>query len=406
MGENNNKEKHVIETILWMIITALVVFIVMSFHYSRASLESGDIDYYASGTNASSGEFKKLKKVYDILNKNFLFEMDMEKIEEGAINGMIEALDDPYTNYFNKSQAENFLVETTTGEYNGIGIYITLDTSNNLAIVLMPIKNSPAEGAGIEPGDYIIAVDGKDVMGASTEEIASFIKGKVGTKVKIKFRRYDKDDKEVYTEFEKDIERRLVDLNPFESKIIEGNIGYITFEAFDDKTYPQFQKAYKEMEGKISGLIIDLRGNPGGLLNVATEVLDDLLPTGVITYTVDKNGNREYEYSDSNCTNIPVVVLVNENSASAAEISAAAIKDWDNGTVVGTTTFGKGLVQVLKRLGDGTYVKVTVSEYFSPNGNKINEIGVIPDIEVEDDEETTEDEQLQKAIEVIKEKMK
>lgn len=402
MGEDK-KERHVIETILWMIITALIVFIVMSWHYTRASLDSQVINYYAAN---SSGDFKKLKKVYQILQNNFLLDMDMEKIEEGAINGMLKALDDPYTNYFNKTEAENFLMETTEGEYTGIGIYMSLDIDKNLAIVLLPIKNSPAAEAGIEPGDYIIEVNGKDMTEATTEEIASLVKGDDGTPVKIKFRRYDTEDTKKYTEFEKEIVRRKINLNPFEYKVLEGNIGYITFESFDEKAYSEFKKAYQQMEKQISGLIIDLRGNPGGLLTSATAIVDEILPTGIITYTVDKHGNKEYEYSDSRCFSIPVVVLVNENSASAAEITAAAIQDWENGTVVGTTTFGKGLVQALKKLGDGTYVKVTVSEYFSPKGNKINKIGVKPDVEVEDNKETKEDEQLQKAVEVMKEKMK
>ena len=405
MGEENKKEKHVLETILWMIITALVVFIITSFYYQKTSLGSDNISYYtASGDNFSGGnEFDKLKKVYHILKKDFLFDFEVEKLEDAAISGMLDALEDPYTTYFTKSEAENFLLETTEGEYEGIGIYLSIDVSKNLAIVLLPIKNSPAAEAGVLPGDYIIEVGGKDVTNATIEEVAALIKGEKGSIVNIKFRRYD--DEENYTEFEKEIERRSVDLNPFEYEIMEGNIGYIAFESFDDRTYTQFKNAYKDMEDSVKGLIIDLRGNPGGLLDCAKEILDEILPTGVITYTVDKNGNKEYLYSDSKCISIPVVVLVNENSASAAEITAAAIKDWDNGTVVGTTSFGKGLVQALRRLGDGTYVKVTISEYFSPNGEKINEIGVIPDYEVEDDKETEEDEQLQKAIEIMKEKI-
>lgn len=159
-------------------------------------------------------------------------------------------------------------------------------------------------------------------------------------------------------------------------------------------------------KNKIKGLIIDLRDNPGGLLTAASEIADELLPTGVITYTVDKKGNKEYIYSDSKCINMPIVVIVNENSASASEITAAAIKDADNGKVVGTTSYGKGLVQEFKSLRDGTYVKVTICEYFSPKGNKINKIGVEPDYVVEDDPETENDEQLDKAVEVIKEMIK
>ena len=401
MGEDSEKKYSKAEIILWMVITGLLVFIAMSFHYNKLMLEQEEVEPFS---NVSTPEFKKLNKVYRIVKNNFLNEYDLEKMEDGAISGMLEALGDPYTSYFTKSEAENFLLETTEGEYEGIGIYMTIDPDKNMCVVLATIKNSPAAESGVEAGDYIIEVDGKDMTEASTEEIASLVKGHGGTIVHMTFRRYDSGNQETYTDIEKEIERRSVDLNPFEYKMLDENIGYIAFESFDEKAYQQFKNACREMN-KMKGLIIDLRGNPGGLLNVAAEIADEILPTGIITYTVDKDGKKDYEYSDSKCFHIPVVALINENSASAAEITAAAIKDWEMGTVVGTTSFGKGLVQAMKALGDGTYVKITISEYFSPKGEKINQIGVIPDVEIEDDKETKEDEQLLKAIEVMKEKM-
>ena len=401
MEENNQKNKRgfSIDTILWMIITALVVYIVMSYHYTKIRLQSENywLDYYTT----SGDNFKKLDNILKILQQDYLFDYDTEKLEEGAIKGMLSALDEPYTSYFNEEQTKEFLTETE-GEYEGVGMYLTIDTSKNLTMVILPIKGSPAEEAGVLTGDYIIEIDGEDVTGASLEEVAGRVKGKDGTSVKIKFSRANEDG--TTEKYEKTLTRRKIDLYPFQYKVLENNIGYVAFESFDEKVAGQFKTALNELVNQkhIKGLIIDLRNNPGGLLTAASEIVDELLPTGVITYTVDKKGNKEYIYSDSRCVDMPIVVIVNENSASASEITAAAIKDADNGVVVGTTSYGKGLVQEFKSLKDGTYVKVTISEYFSPKGNKINKIGVSPDYEIEDDPTTEADEQLDKAVEVMK----
>lgn len=404
MEENNQKVKKgfSIETVCWMLLTALVVYVIMSYHYTKITLESEDnYNYYST----SGDDFKKLKRVLKILEEDYLFEYDMETLEEGAISGMLSALDEPYTSYFNLKQTEEFLTETE-GEYEGVGMYLTIDTTKNMPMVLLPIKNSPAEEANIKTGDYILEIDGEDVSTASLEEVAGRVKGKNGTKVTVKFMRINSDD--TVEQFEKELTRRKIDLYPFTSRILENNIGYVAFESFDEKVGEQFKTALNEMmnKNKIKGLIVDLRDNPGGLLTTASEIADELLPTGVITYTVDKNGKKEYIYSDSKHIDIPIVVIVNENSASASEITAAAIKDSENGKVVGTTSYGKGLVQEFKSLRDGTYIKVTISEYFSSKGTKINKIGVEPDYEVEDNPDTDEDEQLEKAIEVIKEMIK
>ncbi len=401
MDKNTKKMFSRGETLLWMVITAATVFVATSFQYTRMTLGSKEYD----DSSISGDNFKKLERVVSIIEKNFLFDYDMEKLEEGAIRGLVEALDEPYTDYFDLDESKEFLTETE-GEYEGIGIYMALDTSKDMAIVLMPIEGSPAEKAGVLPGDYIIKVDGKDVKGSSTEEIAALVKGEKDTTVTIGFRRYNKDG--TYEEFEKTITRMNVELNPFSSEIIEQNIGYIKFTSFDEKAYNNFKDTVAEMKNKttLEGLIIDLRDNPGGLLSVAVDIIDEILPTGIITYTVDKNDNREYMYSDSKTLGIPVVVIINENSASASEIMAAAIKDYSKGAIVGTTSFGKGLVQQLKSLKDGTYLKITIAEYFSPSGQKINELGVEPDYVIEASETAEEDVQLQKAIEVMKEMIK
>lgn len=400
MKENSKKMFSRGETLLWMVITAATVFVATSFQYTRMTLGSEE---YSDNVVVSGDNFQKLEKVLGVIEKNYLFEYNMEELEEGAIRGMVEALGDPYTDYFNVSESEEFLMETE-GEYEGIGIYMALDTAKDMAIVLMPIEGSPAEEAGIMPGDYIVKVDDKDVKGVSTEEIASLIKGKKETTVRVTFRRYNEDG--TFEEFEKSLTRRKVDLNPFSSKILEENIGYIKFTSFDEKAYKEFKNAIKNIqkETELKGLVIDLRDNPGGLLSTAVEIINEILPTGIITYTVDKNDNKEHIYSDSKTLDIPVVVIINENSASASEIMAAAIKDYSKGAVVGTTSFGKGLVQQLKSLKDGTYLKVTIAEYFSPSGQKINEVGVEPNyiVETSENEDSEVDTQLEKAIEVMK----
>ena len=390
------------ETILWMVITAATVFVATSFQYTRMTL--GTEEYVES--NISGDRFKKLEKVLSIIEDGYLFEYDMEKLEEGAIRGLVATLEDPYTDYFDKKETEQFLMETD-GEYEGIGVYITYDTEKEMTLVILPIEGSPAEEAGVLPGDYIIEVDGKDMKGISIEEVSNTIMGQRDSNVKLKFRRYTKDGSS-FEDFEKIITRRKVDLNPFSYKLLENGVGYIAFTSFDEKAYKDFKNAINEMKimGNLKGLIIDLRDNYGGLLSAAEDIADDILPTGVITYTVDKKGNKEYIYSDSNTLNLPVVVMVNENSASASEIMAAAIKDYSKGAVVGTKSYGKGLVQVFKSLKDGTYLKMTISEYFSPSGQKINELGVEPDYIVENDENSKEDKQLEKAKEVINEMIK
>lgn len=403
MSKENKKMVSLKCTVLGVLATAALVYNVTTYQYNQKIL--GNENYYDTiFASTSSQDFEKLKRVMQIIETDYLKEYDMEELEEGAIRGLLDALDDPYTSYFNASETESFLQETE-GDYEGVGMYISIDTQKETVIVISPVKGSPAEEAGVMPGDYIIEINGESMVGVTLEEVAAKLKGISGSTVNVKFERYNKSgDKET---IEKNLERRKVELTSFEYEVLENNIGYITFASFDENVKEKFDEAYKELikKQKVKGLIIDVRDNPGGLLNVVIDIADDLLPTGKIVYTVDKNKKEEVAYSDSKCVDIPIVVLVNENSASASEILAAAIKDY-GGKVVGKTTYGKGLVQEFKSLRDGTYVKVTISEYFSPNGNKINEIGVIPNVEVEENEETENDEQLEKAVEELKKMMK
>ena len=403
MDKENKKKVSLKCTVGWMLATAAVVYNLTTYTYNKAIM--GDENFYEGlyATTAYNGEFEKLNKVMGVIEKEYLMEYDIKDLEEGAIRGLLDALGDPYTSYFDLDETEEFLTETE-GDYEGVGMYISIDTKKETVIVLSPIKGSPAEEAGVLPGDYILEVNGESMVGVTLEEVASKLKGISGSTVKVKFERFDEEGNSEI--IEKTLERRKVELTAFEYEILDGNIGYVTFASFDENVKEKFDEAYKELikKKKVKGLILDLRDNPGGLLDVAVYVADTLLPTGKIVYTVDKNNKEEIEYSDSKCIDIPIVVLVNENSASASEIMAAAIKDY-GGKIVGTTTYGKGLVQKFISLRDGTFVKVTISEYFSPNGNKINEKGVEPNVVVEQNNETKEDEQLQKAIEEIKNMM-
>ena len=395
---NNEKNNGFIKTAMTVVATAAIVFVATSSYYiNNVAMGKDKISY------EYDGNFTKLKNVLSLINKDFLFDdYTMEQLEDGAIRGMLDSLDDPYTSYFDADETESFLIETE-GEYEGVGMYITFGTDIEWPMVLSPLKGSPAEEAGVKAGDYIYEIDGVEIDSEATlEEVAHLLKGESGTKVSVTFIRYDEEKKqEKYTV---ELERRKIEVSPFEYEAKDDNIGYIKFTSFDENVDTQFKKAYKELvnDKKVKGLIIDIRDNPGGLLTAALKIADTLVPNGIITYTVDKNGNKEVEYSDSNCSKVPVVILINENSASASEILAAAVKDHGVGKIVGKTSYGKGLVQEFVSLGDGTYVKLTIAEYFSPNGTKINKVGVVPDVEIDDNADTPEDEQLNKALEVIK----
>lgn len=395
---------------IWSMIFAVICTAIVTYTVVMVKVQN---DIYAYESYEYDDEtFEKLYRVKNILDKKYLREYDIDELIDGAIDGMLEALDDPYTTYFDKEEAEQFLIETE-GEYEGVGIYVSYDLNKKMVIVLTPIEQSPAAEAGILPGDYIEYVDDADVTSKTLDEVADLLKGKAGTTVKVGIIRYDKDGN--ITRIEKTLTRRNVTIDPVVEDVYENDIGYIKLSSFDETTYSEFVKAYKDLtkNKNVKGLILDLRNNPGGLLDVATSITDILVPKGKIVYTLDKDGKEEAIYSGSGKIEIPLVVLVNEGSASASEVLAGAVKDYGVGKIIGVNTYGKGVVQTLLSLRDGTYVKVTTNEYFSPNGNKIDGEGVAPDIEVKLPEDVSsyynleydEDTQLQKAIEELKKMM-
>ena len=358
----------------------------------------------------------KVKKVADIINTYGLFDIDEEKMADYAATGLAVSVDDHYTNYYNKEEFASFNTSLSNSFY-GIGIVISVDTTTNKLIVVSPIEGGPSAKAGIMPGDYIVAVDGVEYSGNQMNEAVSLMRGdsledKKGTQVTVTVERAGIRNDYVIT-------RDIVRINSVNSKMVDDEIGYVritAFNAVDDKsdgsqdTYDEFIAAIDSLKAEgMKKLVIDLRNNPGGSLSVVNKIADELLPAGIITYTETKTGKREEYTSSAGELGIPMTVLVNGGSASASEVLTGALKDYKKATVIGTKTFGKGVVQTVIPLGDGSGISLTTSKYYSPSGVCIHGIGIEPDIVVEADEtkqisdlSVDEDIQLQKAIEVLK----
>ena len=288
-------------------------------------------------------------------------------------------------------------MEDTLGNYVGIGIYMTADKKQDKVKVISPIKGSPAEKAGIEPGDIIVSVNGKTYKASEMSAMSNDIKGEEGTEVEITILRGTETK-----EFK--VNREKIKVNPVEGKVLDNNIGYIKFTSFDETTADDFKNKYEELKkSNIKSLIIDLRNNGGGLVDHITE------KDSVLLYEVDKNGKEEVKKSENDpIISEPIIILTNENTASASEILAGALKDLGKATIVGTKTYGKGVIQQILTVKDGSGIKLTVEEYQTPNRNKINKIGIEPNetVELPSDVESVlnvpedKDTQLQKAQEI------
>lgn len=321
-------------------------------------------------------------RVKSYLMQSYYQDVDEDKLLEGAIKGMAEALEDPYTVYYTPEQMQDF-TEQSSGSYVGIGVTVFMD-EDDLLTVSETFANSPAKEVGMRNGDKIINVDGEDVTSIKDSDlIVQKIRGKPDTEVKITVYRPGIND---YVNFQ--MVRRVINLVYIESKIINDNIGYVQLKLFDEDIARDFANHVNDliMSGA-KGLIIDLRNNPGGSYTQVVAMADMLVPKGLIVYTEDRSGNRQEEFSDTSELNMPMTVLINEYSASASEILSAAIKDYNKGTLIGKTTFGKGLVQSVVPLEGGAGVKFTISKYYTPSGTCIHGIGVTPDIEIENDEQ-------------------
>lgn len=337
----------------------------------------------------------KVQELNQYIERYYLFDYEEENVENGIYKGLMAGLGDVYTGYYTPEEYASFM-ETSNGSYSGIGAMMQQDYSTGIITVVRVFDGSPSAEVGMQSGDILYMVEGEEVTGQDLSLVVSDLKGQEGTDVHISILRGN-------DVLELTLTRRSIQVPTVESRMIDGQIGYIAITEFDDVTDEQFMTALSALESQgMKKLIIDLRDNGGGLVDVTCAILDRLLPEGLIVYTEDKNGNRQEETSDAeNYFPGDMAVLVNGNSASASEIFAGAIKDYGVGTLIGTQTFGKGIVQSLFPLSDGSAVKITVSRYYTPAGNNIHEVGITPDIIVERDTESEVDNQLQKAIEVL-----
>ncbi len=358
--------------------------------------------------NLTSTEVEeKITEIETLIQNQYLNEIDADQVEKYLYKGIIAGLGDTYGAYYTKEEYQN-MKDSTSGSYSGIGVEMSQNTTTGIITITQVFEGSPAEEAGLLAGDVLYMVEDQEVTGGDLTQIVSVVKGTEGTTVSISVAREGEDDFMTF-----DVERRTIELTTVSHKMLDGNIGYISVSNFENVTVNQFLEALDDLENQgETALIIDLRNNTGGLVSSACSILDRLLPEGLIVYTEDKYGNREESRSDAeNYFDKPLVLLVNEYSASASEIFAGAIKDYGIGTLVGTQTFGKGIVQKIFPLSDGTAVKLTVSKYYTPNGNNIQDVGITPDVEVELDEDVAneftipedKDNQLQKAIEILSE---
>ena len=359
----------------------------------------------SSSSSESTKLATKLEKYKEIINKYYLGEVDENKLQEGAIKGYIEGLDDPYTEYISKEDMDSYL-DDTMGNFVGIGIYMIKNTQSDRIQVLSTIKGSPAEKAGIQAGDLIISVDGIEYKADDMTTASNNIKGEEGTSVTVEILRGAQNLKF-------DIKREKVKVNQVEGKVLSDNIGYIKFTSFDETTAEDFKAKYEELaKQNIKSLIIDLRNNGGGIVDQALEIADYMTDKdSVLLYEVDKNNKETVKKAKEDAIiNMPIIILTNENTASASEILAGALKDLGKAKTVGTTTYGKGVIQQILKLNDGSGLKITIEEYQTHNRKKINKVGIEPNEKVELPETVTnplivkenEDTQLQKAIEMLK----
>lgn len=347
---------------------------------------------------------RKIKGLRGLIEQAYLYtdDIDDKALRDGVYAGYVSGLGDPYTVYYDEKQTKE-LLESTKGEFFGIGAAIQKDNKTGVVSIGTIYKDSPAEKAGLKEGDILIQVDSNVIESQGLTEIVSWVKGEEGTDVTLEVLRGSEMEKVTCK-----ATRRKIEVHTVEAEMKEGKIGYIKVTEFDQVTYKQFKAALDDLEGQgMNGLVVDLRSNPGGDLDTVVDILKLLLPKDLIVYTQDKEGNKkEYTNDQEQKFSKPMAVLVNENSASAAEIFAGAVQDYKVGQIIGTTTYGKGIVQQLVDLRDGTYLKVTIAEYFLPSGRSIHNKGVTPDIEVKYEMDGNKDNQLDKALETVSGKIK
>ena len=339
-------------------------------------------------------KYDKLLGLENVIESEYYQKVSEEDLIDGALKGLFEGLNDPYSQYYTSDEFQT-LKEQTSGSFVGIGVYIGVNSENDKITIISPIEGSPAQKSGIKSGDVVVKVNGKSIESKTVDEVIKQIKGKENTTVNLTDER---DGKEI----DFDITRKTIVTKSVSSEVKEDNIGYLRITSFDENTYKEFKENLSNLKEKgIKGLVIDLRDNPGGLLDVCVDIADDLIGEGTIVYTKDNSGKKEYYKSDKNELDMPMAVLINGGSASASEILTAALVDNNKAVAIGETSFGKGLVQSVKGLKDGTGYKLTTAQYFTPNDNYINGKGITPKIQEKD-----KNKQLKLAIEYIQEEIK
>lgn len=368
------------------------------------SLAACGLQHINEGIISSDTE-TKLSYLKKLIDETYLHDVKEKDLNEGIYKGYVEGLGDQYSAYYDKKETKE-LTESLDGSFSGIGAVMTQDASSGVITITRVYDDSPAKKAGIKTGDILYRVEEKTVTGKDLDKVVSWIKGKKGTKVNLTLLRGTNSDKIKVT-----ATRDVINVETVKYKVLENQIGYISISEFDSVTGAQFAKALKQLQKKnIEGLVVDLRNNPGGSLSTVCDILDSILPKGLIVYTKDKNGKKEeYTSDEKHRLNLPMSVLVNGQSASASEIFAGAVQDYGKAEIIGTQTYGKGVVQNLFDLKDGTCVKLTTSEYFTPKGRNIDDKGITPDVKIEykyNAKDPKADNQLDKAVSVVKDKIK
>ena len=419
ISEDGEKEKSSYRFFLGGFIFGGIVMMVFALFvnfYQRERWNKALQDYISSSkTNVSEEGEKSLSEVTDkmkslqgYIDQYFLFDEDYSKLGDSVYKAMFQALDDPYSCYYTADEYKA-VTESTSGKYVGIGAVVQKDEETGYIRIVSLFDGSGAKESGIRPDDLIMEVSGESTVDMELSTAAASMKGEEGTTVDIKVKRPSTEETLTFT-----VTRKKVETVTVAGMMLEDYIGYIVITEFDEVTVDQFKTELEKLTDEgIKGLVVDLRNNPGGLLTSVNSILDELLPEGLIVYTEDKYGNRKEYNSDSKYNDVPLAVLVNGNSASASEIFAGAMKDYKRATLVGTQTFGKGIVQTSRQLSDGSAVKLTVSRYYTPNGICIHGEGITPDIVVEldenydsSDENTTwkDDNQLKAAFDALAKK--
>lgn len=394
-----NNKKNIYRTIMLVLVTIFITMIFTIIGFTNYLKKDGNIGYILNSVEANNLETEILK-IRAVIDKYYLKDIDEEKLIDGAIKGYVNALGDKYTEYLVGEEWQE--METNTlGHYVGIGVYIQNDTKNNQILIISPMEGSPAQEAGIKPGDIITKVNDIEYSGEQIDTAAEVMKGEPGTTVKLEIKR----DNEILT---LEVERREVRMNKVTSQMLENNIGYLSISSFDEGTAEDFKEtAQKLINDGAEKLIIDVRNNTGGIVSEAIQIAEYIVPKDkLLMITINKDQKREETKSkEDNFIKEDIVLLINGNSASSTEILAGALKDNDRAKLVGTKTYGKGVMQQILQLSDGNALKITTEEFMTPNGDKIDGIGIEPNEEVKlitDKEGNIIDTQLQKAVEILK----